>query len=63
VLRAARLPDASLDIPIYIPQGVNASVGHRLDDRWTLLGSVGWHAVVEVRPGRTGHQSTTDPRR
>jgi long-chain fatty acid transport protein len=41
LLRAGGLLNATLDIPIYVPQGVNASVSHRLDDRWTLLGSVG----------------------
>jgi long-chain fatty acid transport protein len=36
------LLNAKLDVPIYVPQGVNASFLHQLDDRWTVLGSVGW---------------------
>ena len=36
------LLDATLDIPVRVPQGVNASIFRQLDDRWALLGSVGW---------------------
>ena len=42
LLRARGLLNATLDIPVYVPQGVNASFFHQLDDRWALLGSVGW---------------------
>jgi len=34
--------NSTLDLPIYVPQGVNAGFLHQLNDRWTLLGSVGW---------------------
>ena len=62
VLRARGLLNASLDIPIYIPQGVNASVVHRLDDRWTLLGSVGWQQWSKFGQVELGISSTTDPK-
>jgi long-chain fatty acid transport protein len=61
LLRSRGLLNATLDIPIYIPQGVNASVSHRLDDRWTLLGSVGWQQWSKFGQVELGVNSTTDP--
>jgi long-chain fatty acid transport protein len=61
LLRARGLLNATLDIPIYIPQGVNASVLHRLDDRWTLLGSVGWQQWSKFGQVELAVDSTTDP--
>jgi long-chain fatty acid transport protein len=61
LLRSRGLLNATLDIPIYIPQGVNASVVHRLDDRWTLLGSVGWQQWSKFGQVELGIDSTKDP--
>jgi len=61
LLRARGLLNATLDIPITIPQGVNASVSHRLDDRWTLLGSVGWQQWSKFGQVELGVNSATDP--
>ena len=61
LLRSRGLLNATLDIPIYIPQGVNASVVHRLDDRWTLLGSVGWQQWSKFGQVELGISSTADP--
>jgi long-chain fatty acid transport protein len=61
LLRSRGLLDATLDIPIYVPQGVNASVSHRLDDRWNLLGSVGWQQWSKFGQVELGIGSTTDP--
>jgi long-chain fatty acid transport protein len=36
------LLNATIDLGVKVPQGVNASFFHQLDDRWALLGSVGW---------------------
>ena len=36
LLRARGLLNATLDIPVYVPHGVNASFSHQLDDRWAL---------------------------
>jgi long-chain fatty acid transport protein len=35
-------PRNGLDLGMKMPQSVMAGVYHRVDDRWTLLGSVGW---------------------
>jgi len=42
LLRSRGLLNAVLNVPIYVPQGVNASFLHQLNTRWTVLGSVGW---------------------
>jgi long-chain fatty acid transport protein len=42
VLRAAGLLTAPIDLSFTVPQTVMASFVHRLDDRWSLLGNVGW---------------------
>ena len=36
------LLNTTLNLGINVPQGVNASFFHQVDDRWALLGSVGW---------------------
>jgi long-chain fatty acid transport protein len=36
------LQGAEIDLGIKVPQGLQASVVHQLDRRWTVLGSVGW---------------------
>jgi long-chain fatty acid transport protein len=42
VLGNAGLLNANVDLGIKVPQGVMGSVFHQLDDRWALLGSLGW---------------------
>lgn len=42
VLRARGLQDASVDLDIVVPQGVNAGIYHEINSQWALLGSVGW---------------------
>ena len=36
------LNNTNLNLGMTVPQGVNASFFHQADDRWALLGSVGW---------------------
>lgn len=36
------LLNTTLDLGINVPQGLNGSFFHQRDDRWALLGSVGW---------------------
>ena len=36
------LLDTTLDLGVTVPQGVNGSFFRQIDDRWALLGSVGW---------------------
>lgn len=42
LLGSRGLLDVDLDLGVKVPQGVMASAFHQLDDRWALLGSVGW---------------------
>lgn len=42
LLASRGLLNANLDVGMTVPQGVNASFYTALDDRWALLGSVGW---------------------
>jgi long-chain fatty acid transport protein len=42
VLANRGLLNTTLDLGVTVPQGVNGSFFHQLDDRWALLGSVGW---------------------
>lgn len=61
LLRSRGLRNATLDIPIDIPQGVNAGVSHRLDQRRTLLGGVVWQQWSKFGQVELGVYSTTDP--
>ncbi len=36
------LNNTNINLGVTVPQGVNASFFHQVDDRWALLGSVGW---------------------
>jgi long-chain fatty acid transport protein len=42
LLASRGLLNANLDVGMTVPQGVHASFYTALDDRWALLGSVGW---------------------
>ena len=42
ILAARGLQDATVDLGIKVPQGVMGSFFHQIDDRWAVLGSVGW---------------------
>jgi len=42
VLEARGMLNTMLDLGVNVPQGLNASFLHQIDDRWAVLGSVGW---------------------
>ncbi len=42
VLGNAGLLNANVDLGIKVPQGVMGSVFHQVNDRWAVLGSLGW---------------------
>jgi long-chain fatty acid transport protein len=42
LLNTRGLLNTTLDLGVKVPQGVNASAFAQIDDRWALLGSVGW---------------------
>ena len=56
--------NTTLDMGVNVPQGVNASFFHQVDDRWALLGSVGWQqwskfGQVEIGVNSNDPQSLT----
>jgi long-chain fatty acid transport protein len=58
------LLNTTLDLGVTVPQGVNASVFHQIDDRWAVLGSVGWQqwskfGYVEIVVNSNDPQSLT----
>ena len=64
LLASRGLLNTTLDLGVKVPQGVNASFFHQLDDRWALLGSVGWQqwsrfGDVEVGIDSSNPQSVT----
>jgi long-chain fatty acid transport protein len=42
LLASRGLLNSTVDLGVKVPQGVMGSVYHELNDRWALLGSVGW---------------------
>lgn len=63
-LEAAGLLDAPIDLSLTVPQTAMASFVHRLDDRWTLLGNLGWQdwsafGKVDVEVGTEDPTSLT----
>jgi long-chain fatty acid transport protein len=42
VLASRGLLNANLDVGVNVPQQVMASIFHQVNDRWAVLGSVGW---------------------
>jgi long-chain fatty acid transport protein len=61
VLGNRGLLNTNLDLGVNVPQGVNASFFHQLDDRWALLGSVGWQQWSKFGEVEVGVDSN-DPR-
>lgn len=64
VLNNRGLLNATLDLGVNVPQGLNASFFHQVDERWALLGSVGWQewskfGQVEVSVNSNDPQSLT----
>jgi len=53
---------AQLDLGIKVPQGVMASVFHQVDDRWAVLGNVGWQQWSKFGEVEVGIADTSDPR-
>jgi long-chain fatty acid transport protein len=51
----------NIDLGIVVPQGVHASFFHQVDDRWALLGSVGWQQWSKFGQVEVGVDSN-DPR-
>jgi long-chain fatty acid transport protein len=52
---------ANLDLGIYVPQGVMASVFHQVNDQWAILGSVGWQQWSKFGKVDIGITDTRNP--
>jgi long-chain fatty acid transport protein len=55
------LLNATLDVGINVPQQVMGSIFHQLDDRWAVLGSVGWQQWSQFGQVQLGINSSTNP--
>ena len=60
-LTASGLRNATIDVGIKVPQGVMASAFHQLNDRWALLGSVGWQQWSKFGQVEIGISDTSNP--
>ncbi|MGH8680611.1 MAG: OmpP1/FadL family transporter [Burkholderiales bacterium] len=63
LLGARGLLNANLDLGIKVPQGVMGSVFHQANERWAVLGSLGWQqwskfGKVEVGVADTGNPTS-----
>lgn len=62
VLRATGLQNARVDLGMTVPQGVNAGVYHEINDKWALLGSVGWQQWSKFGEVDVGIDDINNPR-
>ena len=61
-LARAGLHDASIKLGIKVPQQAMAGLFTQIDDRWALLGSVGWQQWSKYGQVRIGVNDATNPR-
>ena len=61
LLAARGLLDASIGLGTRIPQQVMASAVTRIDERWTVLGNVGWQQWSKFGEVEIGIDNTQDP--
>jgi len=61
VLASRGLLTANVDLGLKVPQGVMGSVFHQLNDRWALLGSVGWQQWSRFGKAEVNISNTTNP--
>lgn len=61
LLASRGLLDANVAIGTKIPQQVMASVVSRIDDRWTVLGNVGWQQWSKFGQVEIGLDNTNNP--
>jgi len=55
------LLNASIDVGIKVPQQAMGSIFHQVNDRWALLGSVGWQQWSQFGQLELGIDDTTNP--
>jgi long-chain fatty acid transport protein len=61
LLASRGLLDANLSIGTKIPQQVMASIASRIDDRWSVLGNVGWQQWSKFGQVEVGIDNSLDP--
>ena len=61
VLNNRGLTNADIDVGIKVPQQVMGSIFSQLNDRWALLGSVGWQQWSKFGQVQLGIDNTTNP--
>ncbi len=62
LLASRGLLDADVNVGTRIPQQVMASFRARIDDRWAVLGNVGWQQWSKFGQVEIGIENTQDPR-
>ncbi|MCP5426173.1 MAG: outer membrane protein transport protein [Gammaproteobacteria bacterium] len=61
LLDSRGLLDSNIKVGIKVPQQVMASVFHQIDDRWAVLGSVGWQDWSRFGQVQLGIADSTNP--
>jgi len=61
LLSSRGLLNADIKVGIKVPQQLMASLFHQLNDRWAVLGSVGWQEWSKFGQVRLGISDTTNP--
>ena len=61
LLASRGLLDSSVSIGTKIPQQVMASIASRVDDRWSVLGNVGWQQWSKFGQVEVGIDNTSNP--
>jgi long-chain fatty acid transport protein len=55
------LLNANIDVGLKVPQQFMASIFHQVNDRWAILGGVGWQEWSKFGQVRLGIDNTNDP--
>ena len=61
VLQSRGLLNANIDVGIKVPQQLMASIFHQVNDRWAVLGSVGWQQWSKFGQVELGINDTANP--
>jgi long-chain fatty acid transport protein len=62
VLRATGLDTATLDLGMKVPQTMTLGFSQTIDDRWTLMGDVGWQNWAAFGAVEIGLTTSSDPK-
>ena len=62
VLNARGLQGTTVDLGVTVPQQLMASLFHKIDDRWSVLGNVGWQQWSKFGEVEVSVPDTQNPR-